>query len=57
MSHHVACGEEGEADALDAALDSATELAISVEAKGGVPGAQGPRLPWLFKGALVLKAI
>jgi anti-sigma-K factor RskA len=43
--------------AQEAALDGATELAISVEAKGGVPEAQGPRLPWLFKGALVLKAI
>ena len=43
--------------AQEAALEGATELAISVEAKGGVPEAQGPRLPWLFKGALVLKAI
>ena len=34
-----------------------TELAISVEDKGGVPEARGPRLPWLFKGALVHKAI
>lgn len=41
----------------EAALEGATELAISVEDKGGVPEAQGPRLPWLFKGALVLKAI
>jgi anti-sigma-K factor RskA len=39
------------------ALDGATELAISVEDKGGVTDAQGPRLPWLFKGALVQKAI
>jgi anti-sigma-K factor RskA len=43
--------------AKEAALDGMTELAISVENKGGVPGAQGPRLPWLFKGALVRKAI
>ena len=43
--------------AQEAALDGVTELAISVENKGGVPQAQGPRLPWLFKGALVLKAI
>lgn len=43
--------------AQEAALDGATELAISVEAKGGVSEAQGPRLPWLFKGALVQKAI
>lgn len=41
----------------EAALDGAAELAISVEDKGGVPEAQGPRLPWLFKGTLVLKAI
>lgn len=40
-----------------AGLDSATELAISVEDKGGVPESKGPRLPWLFKGALVLKAL
>jgi anti-sigma-K factor RskA len=39
------------------ALDGMTELAISVEDKGGVAESQGPRLPWLFKGALVQKAI
>lgn len=39
------------------ALDGANELAISVENKGGVPAAQGPSLPWLFKGTLVQKAI
>ncbi|WP_374406243.1 anti-sigma factor domain-containing protein [Hydrogenophaga sp.] len=38
-------------------LKDVTELAISVENKGGVPGTQGPRLPWLFKGALVRKAM
>jgi anti-sigma-K factor RskA len=43
--------------AQEAALASVTELAISVEDKGGVPEARGPRLPWLFKGALVHKAI
>lgn len=43
--------------AQEAALAGVAELAISVEDKGGVPEAQGPRLPWLFKGALVLKAI
>lgn len=44
--------------ALDpAALTGATELAISVEGKDGVPEAQGPSLPWLFRGHLVDKAI
>ena len=39
------------------ALAGARELAISVENKGGVPPAQGPRLPWLFKGTLIVKAL
>lgn len=43
--------------ATEDALNGATELAISVENKGGVPQAQGPRLPWLFKGWLVQKSI
>lgn len=43
--------------AKEPVLAGVTELAISVENKGGVPQAQGPRLPWLFKGALVQKAI
>lgn len=34
-----------------------TELAISVENKGGVSDSQGPRLPYLFRGWLVQKAI
>lgn len=38
-------------------LDGVHALAISVENKGGVPSAQGPRLPWLFSGALVSKAL
>ncbi|MEY3611143.1 MAG: hypothetical protein RJB14_865 [Pseudomonadota bacterium] len=38
-------------------LQGATSLAISVENKGGVPNEQGPRLPWLFQGALVNKAL
>lgn len=41
----------------EAALKEATELAISVEAKGGVSEAVGPRLPYLFKGWLVQKSI
>ena len=36
---------------------SATSLAISVEDKGGVTQAKGPRLPYLFKGAVVQKAL
>jgi len=38
-------------------LQGVQTLAISVENKGGVPNAQGPRLPWLFTGALVNKAM
>lgn len=41
----------------EAALSGITELAISVEAKGGVTQAQGPRLPYLFKGWLVQRSI
>ena len=39
------------------ALDDADQLAISVEDKGGVDGSKGPRLPYLFQGALVQKAL
>lgn len=38
-------------------LQGVTQLAISVEDKGGVPTKRGPRLPYLFQGAVVLKAI
>lgn len=38
-------------------LASATTLAISVESKGGVPSSQGPRLPYLFKGSVIQKAL
>ena len=38
-------------------LASATRLAISVENKGGVTQATGPRLPYLFTGAVVQKAL
>ncbi len=38
-------------------LQGAASLAISVENKGGVPNEQGPRLPWLFQGYLVNKAL
>lgn len=44
--------------ALDPALlAGATELAISVEGKDGVPDDKGPSLPWLFRGHLVDKAL
>lgn len=39
------------------ALQGVAQLAISVEDKGGVPGERGPRLPYLFQGAVVHKAI
>lgn len=38
-------------------LVGVTQLAISVENKGGVADAQGPRLPYLFQGAWVQKAL
>jgi anti-sigma-K factor RskA len=39
------------------AMAKVSQLAISVENKGGVSDGQGPRLPYLFKGWLVQKAI
>lgn len=38
-------------------LQDVVSLAISVENKGGVPNEQGPRLPWLFQGFWVNKAL
>jgi anti-sigma-K factor RskA len=43
--------------ATEAALKTATQLAVSVEVKGGVPEAVGPRQPYLFKGWLVQRAV
>ena len=43
--------------AKEAQLAGVTQLAISVENKGGVPEAVGPRLPYLFQGWLIQKAI
>jgi anti-sigma-K factor RskA len=43
--------------AKEAALSGVTKLAISVENKGGVPEQVGPRLPYLFQGWLIQKAI
>ncbi|WP_439586338.1 anti-sigma factor domain-containing protein [Hydrogenophaga sp.] len=41
----------------ESALKTATQLAVSVEIKGGVPETVGPRQPYLFKGWLVQRAI
>ncbi len=38
-------------------LAEVTRLAISVENKGGVSDGQGPRLPYLFTGAVIRKAL
>ena len=38
-------------------LASATTLAISVEDKGGAFTGNGPRLPYLFKGSVIQKAL
>jgi len=38
-------------------LASATTLAISVEDKGGARPGNGPRLPYLFKGSVIQKAL
>ena len=43
-------------NASDTDLARATQLAISVESKGGVDPAKGPRLPYLFQGAVIQKA-
>ncbi len=43
--------------ASDKTLADVAELAISVENKGGVEPNRGPRLPYLFKGAVVQKAL
>jgi anti-sigma-K factor RskA len=43
--------------AAEQALANASELAISVENKGGVEPDKGPRLPYLFSGAVLQKAL
>ena len=43
--------------ATDQTLSGVPELAISVENKGGAEPGRGPRLPYLFKGAVVQKAL
>lgn len=43
--------------ANDKTLLDVPQLAISVENKGGVEESTGPRLPYLFKGAVVQKAL
>ena len=41
----------------EGALDEVPHLAISVEEKGGVEPGVGPRLPYLFEGQLIQKAL
>lgn len=43
-------------NATDKDLDTMDRLAISVENRGGVSPQQGPRLPYLYQGAIVRKA-
>lgn len=43
-------------NATDKDLAGIATLAISVENRGGVSPSQGPRLPYLFQGAVVQKA-
>ncbi len=46
-----------ELPASEADLADVSEVAISVEEKGGAAAGQGPRLPYLFRGGLVAKAL
>jgi anti-sigma-K factor RskA len=43
--------------ATDQSLAGASQIAVSVENRGGVLESQGPRLPYLFRGAVVQKAL
>jgi anti-sigma-K factor RskA len=43
--------------ATEQSLAEVTRLAISVENKGGVSEGQGPRLPYLFSGSVIRKAL
>lgn len=43
--------------ANDKTLADTSQLAISVESKGGAESGRGPVLPYLFKGAVVQKAL
>jgi len=43
--------------ASDKILSQATALAVGVENKGGVEPGRAPRLPYLFAGALIRKAL
>jgi anti-sigma-K factor RskA len=43
-------------NASDKDLANIDTLAISVENKGGVDPAAGPRLPYLFQGSVIQKA-
>ncbi len=43
--------------ATDRALDGVRMLGMSVEARGGVDERQGPRLPYLWTGRVIQKAL
>ncbi|RFO97475.1 hypothetical protein DIC66_06270 [Rhodoferax lacus] len=43
--------------ATASALDAVSKLGMSVEARGGVTQAQGPRLPYLLTGSVIRKAL
>jgi anti-sigma-K factor RskA len=43
--------------ATEQTLGEVARLAISVENKGGVTDTQGPRLPYLFSGSVIRKAL
>ncbi len=43
--------------ASEKGLSDVVQFAISVENKGGVPEVNGPRLPYLFKGVNIRKAV
>jgi anti-sigma-K factor RskA len=43
--------------ATEQTLAEVTRLAISVENKGGVSDGRGPRLPYLFSGSVIRKAL
>lgn len=53
----TASGKTHQVPVDESMLAQASQLAISVEDKGGVPESRGPRLPYLFTGALVQKAL
>lgn len=53
----VSAGKTLRLAASEKTLADAAQLAISVENRGGVSESAGPRLPYLFSGAVVQKAL